>query len=178
MDEEGSVRAATGSRNMKKSIKNKEELIKAVKYVATETSRLAEKIVGKTFPITSLTVFAHSQSEYELLIRILAEMGKPYNYNNGPRVELYEPIEVENNHITHLRIRKSDPERPQVGCNDFKTNYETFKVEYLLKHPDNLRFVKRSEYEMIEFYDVKFDVLAYVVSDPWTQKNKKIKYDR
>jgi len=151
-------------RNMNKSIQNQTELIEAVKYVASETSEMAQKIVGKDFPIKSLTVFAHSNSEFELLTEILAKIGKPYNYNNGPRVELYEPIEVGKNRITHLRIRKPDPERPQVGCNDFETDYETFKSEYLSEYADNLNLIKRPEYEMIELHDKEFDVLAYVVS--------------
>jgi len=150
---------------MNKSIQNQKELIEAVKYVATETSKLAKKIVGKTFSIKSLTVFAHSQREFELLTEILEKIGKPYNYNNGPRVELYEPIEVGGNRITHLRIRKPDFERPQMGCNDFEIDFEVFKQEYLLKHPNNLRLIKRPEYEMIEFRDSSFDVLAYIVSN-------------
>jgi len=166
VDEEGKIKSAERIRNMEKSISNKEELVEAVEYVTTETSRLAEKIIGKTFLIKSLTVFAHSQPEFELLSAILAKIGKSHNYNNGPRVELYEPIEVESNRITHLRIRKPDPERPQVGCSDFETDYETFKTEHLSKHPDNLRLIKRSEYDMIEFYDPSFDVLAYIVSNP------------
>lgn len=136
----------------------------AVRYVAEQTSALAEKITGKAFPIKSLTIFAHSQEEYELLAKIQAEMGKPYNFNNGPRVELYNPIVVGSNSITHLRIRKPDPERPHVGCNDFETNYDAFKREYLIRYPGNLRLIKRPEYEMIEFSDPEFDVLAYVVS--------------
>lgn len=152
-------------RNMNKSIQNQKELIEAVKYVASETPKMAQKIVGKTFPIKSLTVFAHSQPEFELLTGILAKIGKPYNYNNGPRVELYEPIKVGENSITHLRIRKPDPERPQVGCNDFETDYESFKSEYLLKYADNLSLIKRLEYEMTELHDKEFDVLAYVVSN-------------
>ena len=149
---------------MNKSIKNQKELVEVIKYVASETSKMAEKIVGRTFPIKSLTVFAHSQSEFELLNEILAKIGKPYNYNNGPRVELYEPIEVGENFITHLRIRKPDPERPQVGCNDFETDYGDFKSEYLSKHANNLNLIKRPEYEMIELHDKEFDILAYVVS--------------
>ncbi len=125
---------------------------------------MARKILGKTFPIRSLTVFSHSQEEFEFLIKILEKLGKPYNYNNGPRVALYEPIEVGESHITHLRIRKPDPERLQVGCNDFETDYESFKKDYLPNHPENLRLIKRPEYEMIGFYDSSFDVLAYVVS--------------
>ncbi len=149
---------------MNKTIKNQKELIEVVKYVASETSRMVQKIFGKIFPVKSLTVFAHSQPEFELLCGILTKIGEPYNYNNGPRVELHEPIEVGENYITHLRIRKPDPERPQVGCNDFETDYKTFKSEYLSKYPDNLNLIKRPEYEMIELHDKEFDVLAYVVS--------------
>ena len=145
-------------------IQNKEQLINAVRYVGTETSKLARKVIGKTLPIKSLTIFSHSQPEFELLVKILATMGKLYNENNGPRVELHEPLEVGNNKIIFLRIRKFDSERPQVGCNDFETDYNSFKNEYLTKHPNNLRVIKRPWYEMIEFYDPDFDVLAYVVS--------------
>jgi len=150
---------------MNKLIQNKKELIDAVRYVAVETSKLAKKIVGRSFPIKYLTIFAHSQSEYELLIQILEDMGKPYNYNNGPRVELHESIDVDNDHITHLRIRKPDLKRPQVGCSDFETDYEVFKSDYLSKHTDNLSLIKRAEYDMIELHDKEFNVLAYVVSD-------------
>lgn len=153
------------SRNIDKPIQNQEELMAAVTYVASETSKMAQKIVGKTFPIHSLTIFSHSQSEFEVLIELLAKIGKPYNYNNGPRVELYAPIGVGSNRITHLRIRKPDPERPQVGCDDFETDYEVFKNEYVSRYPVNLSLIKRPEYEMVELHDSEFDVLAYVVSN-------------
>ncbi len=149
---------------MDKSIQNQKELIEAVRYIASETTKMVQKIVGKAFPIKSLTLFAHSQSEFESLTKILEKTGKPYDYNNGPRVELYEPIKVGENHITHLRIRLPDTERPQVGCNDFETDYETFKSEYLSKNAGNMNLIKRLEYEMIELHDKGFDVLAYVVS--------------
>lgn len=149
---------------MDTSIQNQKELIETIKYVASETTRMAQRIVGKAFPIKSLTVFAHSQLEFELMCEMLTKVGKPYNYNNGPRVELYEPIEIGENRITHIRIRKPDLERPQVGCSDFETTYETFKSEYLSKYPDSLSLIKRPEYEMIELHDKNFDVLAYVVS--------------
>jgi len=160
-----SLRNVTERRDMNKSIQNQKELIEAVKYVVLETSKMAEKLVNKTFPIKYLTIFAHSQPEFKLLTGILARIGRPYNYNNGPRVELYEPIEIEENRIIHLRIRKPDPKRPQIGCSDFETDYEAFKSEYLSKHADNLSLIKRPEYDMIEFHDKEFDVLAYVVSD-------------
>ena len=145
-------------------IENKEKLIEAVKYVASQTSMLAQKIVRQSFPISSLTIFSHSQDEFENLVKIQSELGSFYNENNGPRIALYEPIIAGENRITYLRIRKPDPERPQVGCNDFDTDYESFKNQYLAAHPNNLRLVKRPDYEMIEFFDPDFDVLAYVIS--------------
>lgn len=154
-----------GNKNMSKSIQNQEEFIEVVKYIALETSKMIKKIIGKTLPIKSLTVFSHSQLEFELLTEILVKIGKPYNYNNGPRVELYEPIVAGENNIIYLRARKPDLERPQKGCNDFEADYETFKREYLSKYINNLNLIKRPEYEMIELHDKEFDVLAYIVSD-------------
>jgi len=145
-------------------IQNEEQLQKAVEYVVERTSALAEKVVGKSFPIRSLTIFSHDGGEFVKLAEILSRWGKPYNENNGPRVVLYEPIEVGINRIIHLRIRKPALERPQVGCGDFDTDYESFKTKYLAIHPQNLRLIQRPEYEMIEFFHPEFDVLAYVVS--------------
>ena len=145
-------------------IQGKDQLIEAVQYVAMQTSKLVEKIIGKVLPITYLTIFSHSQPEYETLVKILATMGTPYSANNGLRATLSTPIVAGKNSINHLRIRKPDPERPQVGCNDFGVDYESFKNQYLAAHPENLRLIKRPEYEMIEFFDPSFDVLAYVVS--------------
>jgi len=145
-------------------IETKEKLIEAARYIVSQTSALAQKAVGISFPITSLTIFSHSQDEFENLIKIQNELGDFYNENNGPRVALREPIIAAENRITYLRIRKPDPERPQVGCNDFDTDYESFKNQYLAAHPNNLRLIKRPDYEMIEFFDPDFDVLAYVVS--------------
>lgn len=155
-------------------IENKEALIEAVKYIASQTSALSHKIIDKSFPITSLTIFAHSDDEYSRLIKILSELGSPYNENNGPRVLLHEPIVAGENVITHLRIRKPDPERPQAGCNDFDTDYEAFKKDYLTIRSSNLRLIERTDYEMIELFDTDLDVLAYIVSEGIREKVQKL----
>jgi hypothetical protein len=147
-----------------KRIETEEQLIQAVEYVTIKTSELCKKITGNTYPIASLTIFSHQQDEYENLVKILFTLGTLFNENNGPRVTLHTPILVEGNSITHLRIRKPDPERSQVGCSDFETEYESFKKEYLDLHPEHLRLIQRPAYNMIEFFDPDYDVLAYVVS--------------
>lgn len=146
-------------------IENKRQLRKAVLYVAEKTSELAKEIVGKTLPISSLTVFAHYPNEFEKLSETVKTIGNFLNENNGPRVALHKPIKVGTNTVIHLRVRKPDPYRMQVGCSDFAIpDYETFKNESLSKYPNNLRLIKRKDYEMVEFFHPDFDVLAYVVS--------------
>lgn len=146
-------------------IQDKEKLIEAVTYVATQTSDLAKKIIGQTLPITSLTIFTHDSEEYDRLVTILHELGKPYNEHNGPRVALFEPIKVGEHSIAHLRIRKPDQDRPHVGCNDFDvSDYQEFKSKHLIVDAKNLRLIERPNYEMIEFFDPEYDVLAYIVS--------------
>lgn len=146
-------------------IKNEKQLREAVIYIADKTSELSRKVIGKSLPISSLTIFAHYSDEFEKLSEIVKTLGNFFNDNNGPRVALHEPIKVGANTITHLRIRKPDPYRMHVGCNDFYIpDYETFKNENLLKYQNNLRLIKRESYDMLEFFHPDFDVLAYVVS--------------
>ncbi len=142
-----------------------EQLLDAVRYVAEQTSVMCEKIVGERFPITSLTIFSHSPDECVLLTKLLLTLGDHYDEHNGLRVQLHVPIEVGSNAIALLRVRHPDVARPQVGCNDFDVDYVTFKEKYLSQHFAHLRLIKRTEYDMIEFADPEFDVLAYVVSD-------------
>ena len=140
-------------------------MIQAIHFVVNKNSAMSEKIIGQVLPISSLTIFSHYPEEFEYLSKLALELGELYNENNGPRVTLNEPIKVNNNTITHLRIRKPDNERPQVGCNDFDVkDYTEFKGKYLPIHPDNLRLIERPNYEMIEFHHPNYDVLAYVVS--------------
>lgn len=147
-------------------IKNQKQLIEAIKYVAVQTTKLSKKTIGKELSINSLTIFSHYTKEYEQLTKFLFKMGRHYKENNGPYVLLYQPIKFRDNKITHLRIRKPDPYRMQVGCNDFEIdNYKAFKKSNLKNSNKNLRIIKRPEYEMIEFFNPDFDVLAYVVSN-------------
>ena len=146
-------------------IQNEKQLLEAASYIATNTSELAERVIGQKLPITYLTIFAHYPDEFENLTKILQALGAFSGENNGPRVALHKPIRTGSNAITHLRIRKPDPYRMQVGCSDFNvSDYNAFKNEHLSRRPNNLRLIKRDNYEMIEFFDPDYDVLAYVLS--------------
>ncbi len=146
-------------------IKDIGSFVKSVKYIATQTTKLCEKTIGKTLQINYLTIFSHYQEEYENLIKLLQSLGSSRPTNNGIRFELNEPIEVVGQKIKSIRIRKPDPYRTHVGCNDFAVvNYQEFKEKYQKPENKNLRLLVRQEYEMIEFFHPDFDVLAYVVS--------------
>jgi hypothetical protein len=145
-------------------ITNLEQLLSAINYIAEQTSLLAKQATGLDLAIKSLTVFSHYNDEFEVLKNIIKPLGKPHNENNGPRIKLDQPIKSKTNNIEYLRIRHPDSGRPQVGCNDFIVeNYQNFKEQFLNEN-HNLRLIVRPNYEMIEFFDTKFDVLAYIVS--------------
>jgi len=146
-------------------IETKDNFLEAVQYVAKNTTELCKKVTETSYPISSLTVFSHYPDEFELLKKILLGLGEKVSENNGPFVKLKKPIQFNNSEISLVRIRKPDPYRLHVGCNDFKVlNYDEFKRTFLSKHPDNLRLIERPKYEMIEFFDPDYDVLAYVLS--------------
>jgi hypothetical protein len=148
-------------------MQSKQELIEALEYVVTQTSELCRNIITASLPVTSVTIFAHYPNEYERLINILRELGTPQSEVNGFKVVLREPLTVRDNVITHFRIRPPDPYRMQVGCNDFDVkDFTAFRKEYAEAYPHNLRLIQRQDYEMIEFFDPDYDVLAYVLSRP------------
>lgn len=145
-------------------IKDIGQLQEAIIYVATKTSELAKKTIEKKLPISSLTIFTHYPDEFGNLKKILLTLGTLHDENNGPRVLLNKPIQAGDNLIKYLRVRNPDPYRMQVGSNDFDVpDYVTFKNNYLSKHPNSLRLIRREDYEMIEFFDPDYDVLAYIV---------------
>ena len=147
-------------------IQTETQLRDAATYIAEQITALCHKIIGEKLPITYLTICAHYEHEYQQLLTLLPELGEVQTANNGVRVTLRRPIAFEQQTIVDLRIRKPDPYRMQVGCGDFAArDYHAFKQTQLAQHPDSLRIIQRPAYEMIEFFDPDFDVLAYVVSD-------------
>ncbi len=144
-------------------IQSKDKLLEAIKYVTTQVTLLAEKCVGVSLVTESLTIFSHDPQEFARLCEMANDLGEPYNENNGPRVKLKEAIAVGASTVRFVRIRKPDPDRPQVGCADFNVgDYFDFKTRFLAYIASHV--IKRPEYEMIEFSDPDFDVLAYAVS--------------
>lgn len=144
---------------------SKNDLLKAIQYVGDKTTELVRSILGRDLPLVYLTVFSHHPHEYEKLKEWASELGTSSEANNGTSYVLQNPLKIGNSEIRNIRVRQPDPYRMQVGCADFEVeNYTSFKATEFLKHPENLRLIVRSEYEMIEFFDFDTDVFAYVIS--------------
>jgi hypothetical protein len=144
-------------------IKTEDALQKAVSYLIGQETVLAANLIGSALPITFLTVFAHYDDEYDTLSDIIRGWGEMGKANNGVKVRLSKAIRERGQSIEELRIRQPDPYRMQVGCCDFGVDdYSAFKETNLGKR--GLRLIERPKYEMIEFFDPDFDVLAYIVS--------------
>ena len=105
---------------------------------------------------------SHYEDEYILLTKFLSTLGEMTEANNGLKCKLRAPIPTNVGEITTLRVRRPDPYRMQVGCGDLIVfDYKKFKEGYL--PAAGLKIIERPEYEMVEFFDPDFDVLAYVV---------------
>src|ERR1051326_6339332 len=112
-------------------IKSEQELRNAIDYVAQQTTKLCKQVTGEEYPIEYLTIFSHFEDEFDSLRKIIEPLGEIIEANNGYADKLEEPIQLKNNELYRVRVRKSDPERPQVGCNDFTVpDYEAFKNTY------------------------------------------------
>jgi hypothetical protein len=145
---------------------SKEDLLKIIEVVAEKTASLVERTIGRSLSISYLTIFSHHAHEYERFIGWAEELGQKSEANNGLRFVLNNPIQTKVGAIEHIRIRKPDVYRSQLGCADFEVeDYGAFKRYELPKYPNNLRLIERPEYEMLEFFDFdNNDVLAYIIS--------------
>jgi hypothetical protein len=162
-------------------IDNLDDLRSAIEHVARTATKMYFSQTGN-YPdnlIKSLTIFSHFEDEYKKLVEIANTLGSLDSEHNGPYIKLQNPILLQNgsfslngnSHQIHtsievLRIRKPDPYRMQVGCCDLEVPFDSPDFESTKTYPDGSespRYIKRTDMEMIEFFDLSTDVLAYVV---------------
>lgn len=111
---------------------NRDSILKKLRDIAENLIKLKNKYLEeKNLPIDYLTIFTHSGSEFKNLKKAASKLGKVVAENNGPAYLLNKPITIPTGQLKIFRIRKPDPERPQVGCGDFEVkNFEEFKNKY------------------------------------------------
>lgn len=154
-------------------IKSKKELIKAIKDIHFESYKLCKKNLDCILPVAgNIGVFCHYKDEFEWLTRVRKEWTDLSDNWNQKYFRLYEPIVIEAKEgiqkttYTYLYIRKPDPSHDQVGDLDFyleQGKYEKLKQSLLSgKIIPGVRILERPDLDLIELYDPKVDVVAFV----------------
>lgn len=116
---------------------------------------------GFDLKIGYLTIFSHSNSQYEELIEELGKLGKRQEANNGYRFELFETLSLLNEDIKMVRIRKPDVHRPELGCCDLI--YQDYGALRSLALDRGMDIIIRKDYEMIELSTFDIPVYAYAL---------------
>lgn len=121
-----------------------------------------------TAPIDFACIFCQNEKEYGKFTNSIEKLGKIVERTqSGFTYLLDKPIKTVAGPLRLVKIRKSDPQRPERGDADFNTEYINFKKRYQGNHKFEL--IKRKTFEMIRLSDPKFDVMACFSSVPMSK---------
>ncbi len=124
-----------------------------------------------------VSIFSRNNDEYNKFLLKAQVLGREVDRQTaktGHTFVLKKLIMTQAGPLKLLKIRKSDPTRPQRGAPDFKvSNYYRFKSKYL-KTSGNFTLMVRKDYEMIEIKGI--DVLVYIPEKPLTDRLKSKNY--
>ncbi len=162
-------------------IKNKDELLEAIKHIHFFCFELCKQSFGRYLPVAgNVGVFCHYDDEYELLTQLRKELCEASDNPNKKYFPLHNLIvipakgDIPETTYTHLYIRKPDPYRAQVGDIDFileEPDYSQLKSSLLGgKKIKGLRIFERPDLDMIELCDPDNDALGYVSPRDMTEK--------
>ena len=163
------------------SIKDKDQLIEAIKYIHFACYGLSQQSFGEYLPNAgNIGVFCHYDDEYDRLVAIRKELTESSDDPNQKYFKLHDPIivcaqgDLPEAAYTHLYIRKPDPYRHQVGDVDFYLEQEPYNQlkQSLLdgKIIKGARLFPRNDLDMIELYNPDVDALGYVSTNSMTEK--------
>jgi len=114
-------------------------------------------------------VFSQSREEYKTLLEVANLLGKVIKETPTGLLFYIKTIDTSAGPLKLLKIRISDPTRPERGDADFTiNNYSSFKNKYLSL--PGFKLIKRDNMEMIELKDFNFNVRAYFSNPPLDQQ--------
>jgi len=139
----------------------RKNIIQKIKQIAKGITNVKNKYIPeKGLVLDYVTIFAQTDAEFKELVRTSKKLGTQIDEHNGPVFKFHTPLEFENGVLKIFRIRKPDPERPQIGCGDFKVpDYKKFKKKYL--HSKFFIFVSSEGFEYLGIHDPKEDYYVY-----------------
>ncbi|OGJ01520.1 hypothetical protein A3G98_00270 [Candidatus Nomurabacteria bacterium RIFCSPLOWO2_12_FULL_37_8] len=162
-------------------IKNKEQLLEAMKYTHFACFELCKKALGDYLPIAgNMGIFCHYESEYTFLTKLREELTEKSDNFNQKYFRLHEPITIPANGnvpettYTYLYIRRPDQYRAQVGDLDFVLDDEKYKeLKNSLpkgKEINGAKIFDRPDLDMIELSDPDIDALSYISTRAMVEK--------
>lgn len=162
-------------------IKDKEQLLEAIKHVHFSCFKLCKQSFGKYLPVAgNMGVFCHYPDEYRFLTKLREELTKQSDNFNQKYFRLHEPIiipvkdDVPETTYTYLYIRRPDQYRAQVGDVDFVLEDE--KYDELKKslstgaEINGAKIFDRPDLDMVELSNPDIDALAYISTRAMTEK--------
>lgn len=145
------------------------KLFNIVDYIIKQGKRITAEYTGLTdLPVDYVHIFAQSKEEQKELLSKIKQLGKVVERpKTGITYQLNQPHLTEAGELLLVNIRFPDPTRPQRGAPDFRVeDFKEFKKQVLNK--ENINLIQRPNYEMVEIWDKKEDVLVYFLSEPLT----------
>lgn len=148
----------------------KDNLITLIQEIVQKAKELKDTHTDeKNAPVNYACVFAQSQEECESLLAAAKELGLVVEETKTGPLFRIEPLETSAGKLQLLKIRQSDPARPELGDADFTVaDYPAFKEKYLRQA--GFKLIERERFEMIELADSKFNVLTYFSHPPLNQQ--------
>lgn len=149
-------------------------LVTTITYIVTRSTELKNKFTDATrAPVEFACIFCQNEEEYTKFTNEIETLGKIVERTpSGFTYLLVKPIKTIAGPLRLVKIRKSDPQRPEKGDADFNTGYVNFKKKY--QNDSRFELVKRETFEYLRFSDPNFDVMA-CFSDIPKSKNLSIK---
>lgn len=162
-------------------IRNREELLEAVKHVHSSCNQLCKESLGNYLPNAgNIGIFCHYNDEYDYLVGLRKRLCEPSDDPNQKYFKLQEAIVIKANEdipegrYTHLYIRKPDIYRAQVGDVDFYLEQsEYINLKDRLNGGEGIsgaRVFPRQDLDMIELFNPDVDALAYISTQKMTEK--------
>lgn len=152
-------------------IKNKEELVDAIRYTHFASFELCKRAFGKYLPVAgNIGIFCHYKEEFEFLAKLRKELTDSNISFNGKYFLLHEPIIIEAENgipkttYEYLYIRQPDRFRPQVGDVDFVIEKSEYGKIQDLKEVNKVEIFNRPDLGMCELFHSDSDVLVYLTT--------------
>jgi len=153
-------------------IKNKEQLLEAIKYTHLKCFELCKKTFGRYLPVAgNIGIFCHYDDEYKFLTELREQLTDKSDNWQQKYYRLHKPItipahgDMPDTVYTYLYIRKPD-QHSEVGDVDFvldKKEYLELKNSLLRgKEIKGIKIFDRPGLDLIKLFDPDIDALSFI----------------